>query len=55
MLNAKFHEEAEIIAQAGRKGAVTIATNMADRGTDILLGGNADFLFKRDSLSGRRR
>lgn len=48
VLNAKFHEkEAEIIAQAGRKGAVTIATNMAGRGTDILLGGNADFLFKR--------
>ncbi len=48
VLNAKFHEkEAEIVAQAGRKGAVTIATNMAGRGTDILLGGNADFLFKR--------
>ena len=48
VLNAKFHEkEAEIIAQAGRKGAVTIATNMAGRGTDILLGGNPDFLFKR--------
>ncbi|MEK6802722.1 MAG: preprotein translocase subunit SecA [Nitrospirota bacterium] len=48
VLNAKFHEkEAEIIAQAGRKDAVTIATNMAGRGTDILLGGNADFLFKR--------
>ena len=48
VLNAKYHEkEAEIIAQAGRKGAVTIATNMAGRGTDILLGGNADFLFKR--------
>ncbi len=47
VLNAKYHEkEAEIIAQAGRKGAVTIATNMAGRGTDILLGGNADFLFK---------
>ena len=41
MLNAKFHEkEAEIIAQAGRPGAVTIATNMAGRGTDIILGGN---------------
>ncbi len=45
VLNAKYHErEAEIIAQAGRKGAVTIATNMAGRGTDILLGGNSDFL-----------
>jgi preprotein translocase subunit SecA len=48
VLNAKFHEkEAEIIAQAGRKAAVTIATNMAGRGTDILLGGNPDFLFKQ--------
>src|SRR5437773_5743967 len=48
VLNAKHHErEAEIIAQAGRKGAVTIATNMAGRGTDILLGGNAEFLFKK--------
>ena len=48
VLNAKFHEkEAEIIAQAGRKGAFTIATNMAGRGTDILLGGNPDFLFKK--------
>lgn len=45
VLNAKNHEkEAEIIAQAGRKGGVTIATNMAGRGTDILLGGNAQFL-----------
>ncbi|MCL2151309.1 MAG: preprotein translocase subunit SecA, partial [Coriobacteriia bacterium] len=45
VLNAKFHErEAHIIAQAGRVGAVTIATNMAGRGTDILLGGNPDFL-----------
>jgi preprotein translocase subunit SecA len=45
VLNAKYHErEAEIVAQAGRVGAVTIATNMAGRGTDILLGGNADFL-----------
>jgi preprotein translocase subunit SecA len=48
VLNAKQHErEAEIVAQAGRKGAVTIATNMAGRGTDILLGGNADFMFKQ--------
>jgi preprotein translocase subunit SecA len=45
VLNAKFHEkEAEIVAQAGRRGAVTIATNMAGRGTDILLGGNPEFL-----------
>ena len=45
VLNAKYHErEAEIVAQAGRMGAVTIATNMAGRGTDILLGGNPDFL-----------
>jgi preprotein translocase subunit SecA len=44
VLNAKFHaQEATIIAQAGRKGAVTVATNMAGRGTDILLGGNPDF------------
>lgn len=49
VLNAKFHElEAEIIAQAGRKGVVTIATNMAGRGTDILLGGNPDFLAKHE-------
>ncbi|MDR1840612.1 MAG: preprotein translocase subunit SecA [Holophagales bacterium] len=47
VLNAKHHErEAEIIAQAGRKGAVTIATNMAGRGTDIILGGNAEGLAK---------
>ena len=47
VLNAKHHErEAQIIAQAGRKGAVTIATNMAGRGTDILLGGNPEFLAK---------
>jgi preprotein translocase subunit SecA len=47
VLNAKYHErEAEIVAQAGRLGAVTIATNMAGRGTDILLGGNPDFLAK---------
>jgi preprotein translocase subunit SecA len=45
ILNAKMHErEAEIVAQAGRKGMVTIATNMAGRGTDILLGGNPDFM-----------
>ena len=48
VLNAKFHEkEAEIVAQAGKVGAVTIATNMAGRGTDILLGGNAEFLSRR--------
>ena len=48
VLNAKFHEkEAEIVAQAGRVGAVTIATNMAGRGTDIVLGGNPDFLVKK--------
>ncbi|MBN2808170.1 MAG: preprotein translocase subunit SecA [Deltaproteobacteria bacterium] len=47
VLNAKFHEkEAEIIAQAGRKGAVTIATNMAGRGTDIVLGGNPEMMAK---------
>lgn len=49
VLNAKFHEkEAEIIAQAGRYGAVTIATNMAGRGTDILLGGNPEALAKAE-------
>lgn len=48
VLNAKNHEqESEIVAQAGRKGAVTIATNMAGRGTDILLGGNPEFLTKK--------
>jgi preprotein translocase subunit SecA len=47
VLNAKYHErEAEIVAQAGREASVTIATNMAGRGTDILLGGNPDFLSK---------
>ncbi len=47
VLNAKFHEkEAEIVAQAGKFGAVTIATNMAGRGTDIVLGGNAEFMAK---------
>jgi preprotein translocase subunit SecA len=51
VLNAKFHErEAEIVAQAGRKGAVTIATNMAGRGTDILLGGNAEFMAKQECV-----
>ncbi len=49
VLNAKFHEqEAQIVAQAGHLGAVTIATNMAGRGTDIMLGGNADFLAKAE-------
>ena len=49
VLNAKYHEkEAEIVAQAGKLGAVTIATNMAGRGTDIMLGGNAEFLAKAE-------
>ncbi|MFA6309285.1 MAG: preprotein translocase subunit SecA [Clostridia bacterium] len=49
VLNAKFHEkEAEIIAQAGKYGAVTIATNMAGRGTDIVLGGNAEYMSKEE-------
>ena len=49
VLNAKHHEqEAQIVAQAGKFGAVTIATNMAGRGTDIMLGGNADFLAKAE-------
>ncbi len=49
VLNAKYHErEAEIVAQAGRLGSVTIATNMAGRGTDIMLGGNPDFLAKNE-------
>lgn len=49
VLNAKFHDrEAEIVAQAGRRGAVTIATNMAGRGTDIVLGGNPEALASRD-------
>ncbi|MEJ2470727.1 MAG: preprotein translocase subunit SecA [Desulfuromonadales bacterium] len=52
VLNAKHHErEAEIVAQAGRKGAVTIATNMAGRGTDIVLGGNPDMLAKREAAA----
>ncbi len=51
VLNAKFHErEAEIVAQAGRKGMVTIATNMAGRGTDILLGGNPEFMAKQECV-----
>ena len=50
VLNAKYHErEAEIVAQAGRKGMITIATNMAGRGTDILLGGNPEFMAKQES------
>ena len=49
VLNAKYHDkEAQIVAQAGKFGAVTIATNMAGRGTDIVLGGNADFLAKNE-------
>ena len=49
VLNAKYHEkEAEIVAQAGKKDAVTIATNMAGRGTDIMLGGNAEYLAKNE-------
>ena len=52
VLNAKYHEqEAEIVAQAGRKATVTIATNMAGRGTDILLGGNAEFMARQQTLS----
>jgi preprotein translocase subunit SecA len=51
VLNAKYHEkEAEIVAQAGRRGAVTIATNMAGRGTDILLGGNPEFTAKQECV-----
>jgi len=53
VLNAKYHEkEAEIVAQAGKKGAVTIATNMAGRGTDILLGGNAEFMARKQMRLG---
>lgn len=49
VLNAKYHEkEAEIIAQAGKKGSITIATNMAGRGTDIMLGGNAEYMAKSE-------
>jgi len=51
VLNAKYHaQEAEIVAQAGRKGTVTIATNMAGRGTDILLGGNPEFIARQQTL-----
>jgi preprotein translocase subunit SecA len=54
VLNAKYHEkESEIVAQAGRLGAVTIATNMAGRGTDILLGGNPEFLARERVIEGR--
>src|SRR5262249_53193300 len=49
VLNAKQHErEAYVVAQAGRKGAITVSTNMAGRGTDIILGGNAEMLAKLD-------
>ena len=52
VLNAKYHaQEAEIVAQAGRKGAVVIATNMAGRGTDILLGGNPEFMARQQALA----
>jgi len=52
VLNAKFHaQEAEIVAQAGRKGMVTIATNMAGRGTDILLGGNPEYMARQQCLA----
>src|SRR5204863_874578 len=52
VLNARYHaQEAEFVAQAGRKGAVTIATNMAGRGTDILLGGNPEFMARQQCLA----
>jgi preprotein translocase subunit SecA len=52
VLNAKYHaQEAEIVAQAGRKGAVTIATNMAGRGTDILLGGNPEHMARQQAIA----
>src|SRR4029079_19594378 len=52
VLNAKYHaQEAEIVAQAGRRANVTIATNMAGRGTDILLGGNAEHMARQQALS----
>jgi preprotein translocase subunit SecA len=55
VLNAKFHErEAEIVAQAGRLGMVTIATNMAGRGTDILLGGNPDFMTRKELVDKKK-
>ena len=55
VLNAKFHErEAEIVAQAGRLGMVTIATNMAGRGTDILLGGNPEFMTRQELVKKNR-
>src|SRR6202012_2060867 len=55
VLNAKQHEkEAEYVAQAGRLGMVTIATNMAGRGTDILLGGNADFMTRKELVDKKR-
>ncbi len=55
VLNAKFHErEAEIVAQAGRLGMVTISTNMAGRGTDILLGGNPDFMSRKELVDKKK-
>ena len=52
VLNAKYHaQEAEIVAQAGRRGTVTIATNMAGRGTDIVLGGNAEYMSRQQTLA----
>jgi preprotein translocase subunit SecA len=55
VLNAKFHErEAEIVAQAGRLGMVTIATNMAGRGTDILLGGNSEFMTRKELVDRKK-
>ncbi len=54
VLNAKSHEkEAMIVAQAGKFGAVTIATNMAGRGTDIMLGGNSEYLAKEEMIKNR--
>src|SRR4029450_1110152 len=52
VLNAKYHaQEAEIVAQAGRKGGIPIATNMAGRGTDILLGGNAEHMARQQAIA----